>query len=153
MGQLDLFRSTRFGLRSPKTPLVPMDSEPSVVHPKDTQLRPAGGSFSQPWSHWDPFGVLDLILVFHLGRRVAHRNQISTHNLKCVCVCVHPWTKGFPPPLFSPFFHHFQRAGGSRVCSWREPTKLQVQTRISKEDALSTYLRQLLTKPFQSPLV
>ena len=94
MGQLDLFRSTRFGLRSPKTPLVPMDSEPSVVHPKDTQLRPAGGSFSQPWSHWDPFGVLDLILVFHLGRRVAHRNQISTHNLKCVCVCP-PLDKGF----------------------------------------------------------
>ena len=31
-------------------------------------------------------------------------------------------------------------AGGSRVCYWREPTKLQVQTRISKEDALSTYL-------------
>ena len=41
---------------------------------------------------------------------------------------------------------HFTWAGGSRVCSWREPTKLQVQTRISKEDALSTYLQpELLT--------
>ena len=29
----------------------------------------------------------------------------------CVCVCVHPWTKGFPPPLFSPFFHHLPHAG------------------------------------------
>ena len=44
------------------------------------------------------------------------------------------------------FYHHLSQAGGSRVCSWREPTKLQVQTRISKEDALSTYLQpELLT--------
>ena len=60
-------------------------------------------------------------------------------------VCVHPWTKGFPPPLLprfsTTFFNHLLQAGGSRVCSWREPTKLQVQTRISKEDALSTYLQ------------
>ena len=37
-------------------------------------------------------------------------------------------------------FQEFLHAGGSRACSWREPTKLQVQTRISKEGALSTYL-------------
>ena len=57
-------------------------------------------------------------------------------------VCVHPWTKGFVPLFhWSPLPPFSSIAGGSRVCSWREPTKLQVQTRISKEDALSTYLR------------
>ena len=60
----------------------------------------------------------------------------------CVCVCVsNPGQRVFHHHSF-----HFTRAGGSRVCSWREPTKLQVQTRISKEDALSTYLQpELLT--------
>ena len=53
-------------------------------------------------------------------------------------LCVSPPVpKGSTPPFPPPPFH---KAGGSRVCSWREPTKLQVQTRISKEDALSTYL-------------
>ena len=51
----------------------------------------------------------------------------------CVCVC---------HALFLRVLRvlGFAKAGGSRACSWREPTKLQVQTRISKEDALSTYL-------------
>ena len=57
-----------------------------------------------------------------------------------MCVCVAPCFQGFLLNL------HPTTAGGSRVCSWREPTKLQVQTRISKEDALSTYLQpELLT--------
>ena len=53
----------------------------------------------------------------------------------CVCVC-HP-----PSPGVCLVFKFHFRAGGSRVCSWRESTKLQVQTRISRGDALSTYLR------------
>ena len=72
--------------------------------------------------------------------------------LREVCVCVsHPGSKGFPPVHLSTTaetvsIFQFSQAGGSRVCSWREPTKLQVQTRISKEDALSTYLQpELLT--------
>ena len=27
-------------------------------------------------------------------------------------MCVHPWTKVFPPPLLSQFFHHLSHAGG-----------------------------------------
>ena len=30
-----------------------------------------------------------------------------------VCVCVHPWTKGFPPPPPPPIFHELSHAGGS----------------------------------------
>ena len=71
-------------------------------------------------------------------------NQRESPKVRvCVCVCVsNPGQRVFHHHSF-----HFTQAGGSRVCSWREPTKLQVQTRISKEDALSTYLPpQLLTK-------
>ena len=61
------------------------------------------------------------------------------HSGVDVCVCP-PLDKGFST------FTTDSQAGGSRVCSWREPAKLQVQTRISKEDALSTYLQpELLT--------
>ena len=42
----------------------------------------------------------------------------------CVCVCVHPWTKGFPPPLLSQFFHHLSHAGGMAAVSLAMPTKL-----------------------------
>ena len=71
---------------------------------------------------------------------------VSVCTCACVgvCVCVStPVPKGFH--LTVAFRISFS-AGGSRVCSWREPTKLQIQTRISKEDALSTYLQpELLT--------
>ena len=73
--------------------------------------------------------------------------EFTEYKCQSVCVCVHPWTKGFVPLFhWSPLPPFSSTAGGSRVCSWREPTKLQVQTRISKEDALSTYLQpELLT--------
>ena len=64
----------------------------------------------------------------------------------CACVCPTPF-QGAVTNLFRLFLFTCTAAGGSRVCSWREPTKLQVQTRISKEDALSTYLPMFQSLP------
>ena len=81
-----------------------------------------------------------------LGKRFSSTGSTVGGVLKkapkpATCVCP-PLDKGFPST--TPIRQG--QAGGSRVCSWREPTKLQVQTRISKEDALSTYLQpELLT--------
>ena len=33
-----------------------------------------------------------------------------------VCVCVHPWAKGFLPPFHPPFTHRSNRRGAERTC-------------------------------------
>ena len=40
-------------------------------------------------------------------------------------MCVHPWTKGFPPPLPSQIFHQLSHAGGMAAVSLAMPTKLR----------------------------
>ena len=86
-----------------------------------------------------------------LARRVRVRSRSGgggagiLYRSVCARVCVCVSTPG-QRVSFDQLQSGRGTAGGSRVCSWREPTKLQVQTRISKEDALSTYLQpELLT--------
>ena len=40
-----------------------------------------------------------------------------------VCVCVHPWAKGFPPPPLSPVYHKLSLAGGRDTAGTARPTK------------------------------
>ena len=80
------------------------------------------------------FFFLSFVRLFRCLLRICARAPQS--GRVCVCVCHTLFLR-----VLQRFSQLFMSAGGSRVCSWREPTKLQVQTRISKEDALSTYLR------------
>ena len=71
------------------------------------------------------------------------RHPVRARAQASLCVCAH----GAVTNLFRLFLLTCTAAVGSRVCSWREPTKLQVQTRISKKDALSTYLPMFQSLP------
>ena len=42
----------------------------------------------------------------------------------CVCVCVHPWTKGFFRPIPLPLVQHRFQAGGRSRCKGLRLTKL-----------------------------
>ena len=92
-------------------------------------------------------GVGETRTCFGVVARSMLRGLLGVGSFRvCVCVCVCVCVSNPGQRVFHHHSFHFTQAGGSRVCSWREPTKLQVQTRISKEDALSTYLPpELLT--------
>ena len=60
----------------------------------------------------------------------------------CVCVCVHPWTKGFPPLLLPQFFNHLFRTpstgrgaerdlqGSAQRSSLQDPRKRKLITSV-----------------------
>ena len=71
--------------------------------------------------------------------------NVGTESLKTnvrVCVCVHPWAKGFPPPPPSPVFHKLSLAG--EWCAvFNSPLNEDTPRTavISGRDAFWTYLR------------
>ena len=71
----------------------------------------------------------------------------------CVCVCVHPWTKGFSPPLLSQFSTTFHMQGGKASSDEPCPTKLS-RWRGSEWRRPFVYLQlQRLLKLFHSRFV
>ena len=115
----------------PQLPLCPISFADGPAAMPQLYIRSAT-------SYVVPRGISTLEASKPFGRAF---NWVMCKACVCVCVCVCVSTPGQRVS-----FDHSNQAGGSRVCSWREPTKLQVQTRISKEDALSTYLQpELLT--------
>ena len=73
------------------------------------------------------------VVRIHLGAPVTAAFVL---RLLFLMSCVTPSHHLSHPRILS----SYSNAGRSRACSWHEPSKLQVQTRISRGDALSTYL-------------
>ena len=113
-------------------------STPKQVFPPQTCRRFAAVRFPQ--------SRMKTFLLKHLQLRRLSTLPLSHSFPREIALTENPSSKCVSTPGQRVSFDHSNQAGGSRVCSWREPTKLQVQTRISKEDALSTYLQpELLT--------
>ena len=97
-----------------------------AVHPSIPDVRcPSFGQFPSkqavplqpdaPTQSCSSFGTISA--GRHAG--IYTKKRICTHQLSTlVCVCVHPWTKGFPPPLFPRLStNFFNQAGGRGISS------------------------------------